>query len=141
MSTEVSVNAGVVAQVAAQARERAPGINGQRAPATKPSSEVKPIAPPARPAAMAEPLVKNAPSPRPALEVNQGDVAPAQKPRDRSAAIDLANELIGANQSLMIEKNPNGTGFIYQSIDKETGEVTRIWPTRSLEGGIIDQSA
>ncbi|MEK7660639.1 MAG: flagellar protein FlaG [Pseudomonadota bacterium] len=44
----------------------------------------------------------------------------------------LADRLAGNNTSLVIEKNPNGAGFIYKSINKETGEVTRVWPHEEI---------
>jgi uncharacterized FlaG/YvyC family protein len=42
--------------------------------------------------------------------------------------IELAERLVGANKSLVIEKDPVRSGFIYKTVDRQTGEVTRVWP-------------
>lgn len=65
----------------------------------------------------------------------------------------LAQRLIGDTNALVIEKDPNGSGFIYKSIDRETGEIIRIWPKQEIaarleslkdfdaRGILLDQSA
>lgn len=65
----------------------------------------------------------------------------------------LAQRLIGDTNALVIEKDPNGSGFIYKSIDRETGEIVRIWPKQEIaarleslkdfdaRGVLLDQSA
>lgn len=42
--------------------------------------------------------------------------------------IELAERLVGANKSLVIEKDPVRSGFIYKTVDRQTGQVTRVWP-------------
>lgn len=47
---------------------------------------------------------------------------------DKAKVEALADRLINDNKALVIEKNPEGSGFIYKSIDRNTGEVVRVWP-------------
>ncbi len=47
---------------------------------------------------------------------------------DKAKVEALADRLISDNKALVIEKNPEGSGFIYKSIDRNTGEVVRVWP-------------
>lgn len=51
---------------------------------------------------------------------------------DKAKLDALANRLINDNKALVIEKNPEGSGFIYKSIDKATGEVVRVWPREAI---------
>jgi uncharacterized FlaG/YvyC family protein len=51
---------------------------------------------------------------------------------DKAKVEALQNQLIAADNALVIEKNPNGSGFIYKSIDRTTGEVTRVWPREEV---------
>ncbi len=46
----------------------------------------------------------------------------------------LAKHIITEANALIIEKNPNGSGFIYKSIDRLTGEIVRIWPREEVIG-------
>lgn len=46
----------------------------------------------------------------------------------------LAEHIITEANALIIEKNPNGSGFIYKSIDRSTGEIVRIWPREEVIG-------
>lgn len=41
---------------------------------------------------------------------------------------ELSDKMVGKNESLVIEKDPNSAGFIYKTVNKSTGEVVRIWP-------------
>jgi hypothetical protein len=63
---------------------------------------------------------------------------------------DFVNRITNITTALLIAKDPNGPGFIYKSIDRETGEVTRIWPRKELtslnfegntQGTVFDTSA
>lgn len=102
------------------------------------------IAPPPPPAPQAS--VPTAPR----LEIPAGEAEPVATPeadlRLEAAAskraeteayesrkrLELAERLVGANKSLVIEKDPGGEGFVYKSIDKKTGEVVRIWPREEV---------
>ena len=44
----------------------------------------------------------------------------------------LAERVITDANALIIEKDPNGNGFIYKSIDRTTGEIVRIWPREEV---------
>lgn len=50
---------------------------------------------------------------------------------------ELSDKMVGKNESLVIEKDPNSTGFIYKTVNKSTGEVIRIWP----EATFLDNAA
>jgi hypothetical protein len=50
------------------------------------------------------------------------DVAVARK------RIELPERPVGANKSLVMEKDPVRSGFIYKTVDRQTGQVTRVWP-------------
>lgn len=45
----------------------------------------------------------------------------------------LAERIITDAHALIIEKDPHGSGFIYKSIDRKTGEIVRIWPREVVE--------
>lgn len=68
-----------------------------------------------------------APAPAPAQSV---PVEPKVEEKEAVARkrIELAERLVGANKSLVIEKDPVRSGFIYKTVDRQTGEVTRVWP-------------
>lgn len=44
----------------------------------------------------------------------------------------MVEKIMGTNKSLVIEKSKETQGFIYKSVDRVTGEVTRIWPIEDL---------
>ncbi len=44
----------------------------------------------------------------------------------------MVEKIMGTNKSLVIEKNKESQGFVYKSVDRVTGEVTRIWPIEDL---------
>lgn len=52
--------------------------------------------------------------------------AAVKKANDKIKA--LYDQLVGLDQALVIEKNPNNVGFIYKTVDKETGKVLSVWP-------------
>ncbi len=67
--------------------------------------------------------------------------APEQKaPINNSALQDLENrkrvaiveKLMGMNKSLIVEKDTQRVGYIYKTVDKSTGEVTRVWPQQEV---------
>lgn len=64
------------------------------------------------------------------VEKNPSEVVKAKKLgiEDKAKVEALADRLINDNKALVIEKNPEGSGFIYKSIDRNTGEVVRVWP-------------
>jgi uncharacterized FlaG/YvyC family protein len=49
----------------------------------------------------------------------------------------LAEKLVGANKSLIIEKDSHRVGFIYKTVDKSTGEVVRVWPQREVASALL----
>lgn len=55
-----------------------------------------------------------------------------QSELDTQQRLAMVEKIIGNNTSLVIEKNKGSQGFIYKSVDRETGEVTRIWPLEDL---------
>jgi uncharacterized FlaG/YvyC family protein len=73
-------------------------------------------APETAPATTAEPAGRDA----------QSDVYESRK------RAELAAKLSGADKSLVIEKDPENVGFIYKTIDRETGEVVRVWPREEV---------
>jgi uncharacterized FlaG/YvyC family protein len=78
-------------------------------------------APEASPTTEATPAVASSPAPA-AQEAIADEAAVARK------RIELAERLVGANKSLVIEKDPVRSGFIYKTVDRQTGQVTRVWP-------------
>jgi hypothetical protein len=60
-----------------------------------------------------------------AFELMQDEVEAQQR-------LAMVEKIIGMNTSLVIEKSKENQGFIYKSVDRVTGEVTRIWPLEDL---------
>ncbi len=61
--------------------------------------------------------------------------APNESVQDELEAqqrVAMVEKIMGTDKSLVIEKNKDAQGFIYKSVDKVTGEVTRIWPIEDL---------
>jgi uncharacterized FlaG/YvyC family protein len=56
----------------------------------------------------------------------------AEEAKVNQRRIALAEKMIGANKSLVIEKDANRVGFVYKTIDRTTGEVVRVWPQREV---------
>lgn len=50
----------------------------------------------------------------------------------KSKAKALAAKLSINGSKLIIEKDPHAAGFIYKSLNTETGEVTKIWPKKDI---------
>jgi hypothetical protein len=65
----------------------------------------------------------------------QSKSAPDETAQDALGAqqrVAMVEKIMGTNKSLVIEKNKESEGFIYKSVDRVTGEVTRIWPIDDL---------
>jgi hypothetical protein len=70
---------------------------------------------------------------RPAgLGSNAAPVETGQDELDAQQRVAMVEKIMGTNKSLVIEKNKDSQGFIYKSVDRVTGEVTRIWPIEDL---------
>lgn len=111
---------------------------------TAPKVSAPPAAPLAEPVAQAAPAAATAPAAAPVEAVPakeaESQVAEAlQRTADDQAwqnrkRIELAEKLVGANKSLVIEKDPTrSAGFIYKTVDKTTGEVVRVWPQAEFQ--------
>ncbi len=81
---------------------------------------------------------RNQPPPYEAKE-NQQVEKPQDALKPRNFATDdsdrkkaLENRLVNSDSALVIEKDPNGSGFIYKSIDRKTGEIVRLWPKQEI---------
>ncbi|MCU0881423.1 MAG: hypothetical protein MUF14_02015 [Hyphomonadaceae bacterium] len=69
------------------------------------------------------------PAPEPApVAASQTTTTQAEDAAVARKRIELAERLVGANKSLVIEKDPVRSGFIYKTVDRQTGQVTRVWP-------------
>jgi uncharacterized FlaG/YvyC family protein len=79
-----------------------------------------------------KPVEERAPEPvEPAIADVERKSAAAED-FERRKRLEIAAKLSGANKSLVIEKDPEHTGFIYKTIDRETGEVVRVWPREEI---------
>ncbi|GIU68118.1 hypothetical protein [Candidatus Phycosocius spiralis] len=58
--------------------------------------------------------------------------------KSNEARIAMVEQVLGINKSLLIERNKNAPGFIYKSIDRKTGEITRIWPLEVMAETLAD---
>lgn len=63
---------------------------------------------------------------------NSAPVETAQDDQEAQQRVAMVEKIMGTNKSLVIEKNKDAQGFIYKSVDRVTGEVTRIWPIEDL---------
>jgi hypothetical protein len=52
--------------------------------------------------------------------------------KSAEARVAMVEQVLGTNKSLLIERNKESPGFIYKSIDRKTGEITRIWPLEAM---------
>ena len=52
--------------------------------------------------------------------------------KSAEARVAMVERVLGTNKSLLIERNKESPGFIYKSIDRKTGEITRIWPLEAM---------
>jgi uncharacterized FlaG/YvyC family protein len=71
-------------------------------------------------------------APPPAAAAQQRDEA-----RDNARRLALAEKMVGANKSLIIEKDSHRVGFVYKTVDKATGEVVRVWPQREVASALL----
>jgi uncharacterized FlaG/YvyC family protein len=88
------------------------------------------------------PQAVRAPEPTPApAQVVTPAPAPARPQRDEAREnarrIALAEKMVGANKSLIIEKDSHRVGFVYKTVDKQTGEVVRVWPQREVASALL----
>ncbi|MCA3696975.1 hypothetical protein [Aquidulcibacter sp.] len=65
-------------------------------------------------------------------ESKSAPVESVQDELDAEQRVAMVEKIMGTNKSLVIEKNKDSQGFIYKSVDRVTGEVTRIWPIEDL---------
>jgi uncharacterized FlaG/YvyC family protein len=84
--------------------------------------------------AQSEPAQAAAPEAVPAVAPTQAPAKDAQENRRRMA---IAEKMIGANKSLIIEKDTHRVGFVYKTVDKQTGEVVRVWPQREVASALL----
>jgi uncharacterized FlaG/YvyC family protein len=83
--------------------------------------------------ASTQPAVR-VPAPVPGPETAQKQSSDASDNRRRLA---IAEKLVGANKSLIIEKDSHRVGFVYKTVDKNTGEVVRVWPQREVASALL----
>lgn len=69
-------------------------------------------------------------------EATQQIVQSEKEAQANQRRIALAEKMIGANKSLIIEKDADRVGFVYKTIDKATGEVVRVWPQREVASAL-----
>ena len=51
--------------------------------------------------------------------------------------IALVERAMGMNKALIVEKDTQRVGFIYKTVDKSTGEVTRVWPQKVVSSALM----
>jgi uncharacterized FlaG/YvyC family protein len=88
----------------------------------------------ATPNSAAVPTAPVKPEPAPAKAVALSHEKEIQATRQRIA---IAEKLIGANKSLIIEKDKQRVGFVYKTVDRVTGEVVRVWPQREVASALM----
>lgn len=78
-----------------------------------------------------------------AKENQQVESNPQDAAKPRNFATDdgerkkaLESKLVSSDSALVIEKDPNGAGFIYKSIDRKTGEIVRLWPRQEIASAL-----
>lgn len=119
-------------------------LEAKQAPLAQPVSKTVPkvFAAPAVP--LAEPVAAAAPAAvaveAVSAKATEPQIAEAlQRTADDQAMqsrkrMELAEKLVGANKSLVIEKDPTrSAGFIYKTVDRTTGEVVRVWPQAEFQ--------
>jgi flagellar protein FlaG len=89
---------------------------------------VAPVAPISKSTAMAEPepVQVQAPPEAEPVAIQKADAAASAQ------RLAVAEKLMGADKSLVIEKDPESQGFIYKTINRNTGEVVRVWPREEV---------
>lgn len=60
------------------------------------------------------------------------ETAKKHEAEQKSKTEALAAKLSINGSKLIIEKDPHAAGFIYKSLNTETGEVTKIWPKKDI---------
>lgn len=75
------------------------------------------------------------------LKANSEPVETVQDEIEAQQRIAMVEKIMGTNKSLVIEKNKDSQGFIYKSVDRVTGEVTRIWPIEDLASTLTTLAA
>lgn len=75
------------------------------------------------------------------LRANSEPVETVQDELEAQQRIAMVEKIMGTNKSLVIEKNKDSQGFIYKSVDRVTGEVTRIWPIEDLASTLTTLAA
>ena len=65
-------------------------------------------------------------------ESKSASVDTEQDALEAQQRVAMVEKIMGTNKSLVIEKSKEFEGFIYKSVDRVTGEVTRIWPIEDL---------
>ena len=96
------------------------------------------------------PVVHQAPVPQKSnapAEAATPPRAPVQKrePINQSAILDMENrkriaiveKAMGMNKSMIVEKDAQRVGFVYKTIDKSTGEVTRVFPQKEVSTALM----
>jgi uncharacterized FlaG/YvyC family protein len=73
-----------------------------------------------------------APFVAPVMDTPEDTAGAARDAQANQRRIALAEKMIGANKSLVIEKDANRVGFVYKTIDRVTGEIVRVWPQREV---------
>jgi hypothetical protein len=69
----------------------------------------------------------------------------APEPLNQSALLELENrkriavveKAMGMNKSLIVEKDAQRVGFVYKTVDRSTGEVTRVWPQKEVSSALM----
>lgn len=67
------------------------------------------------------------------------------EPLNQSALLELENRkriavverAMGMNKSLIVEKDAQRVGFVYKTVDKSTGEITRVWPQKEVSSALM----
>ena len=72
---------------------------------------------------------------------NSAPVETVQDDLEAQQRVAMVEKIMGTNKSLVIEKNKDAQGFIYKSVDRVTGEVTRIWPIEDLASTLTTLAA
>lgn len=75
------------------------------------------------------------------LKANSESAETVQDELEAQQRIAMVEKIMGTNKSLVIEKNKDSQGFIYKSVDRVTGEVTRIWPIEDLASTLTTLAA
>jgi hypothetical protein len=61
----------------------------------------------------------------------------AQVALENRKRVAVVERLMGMNKSLIVEKDAQRVGFVYKTIDKNTGEITRVWPQKEVASTLM----